>query len=263
MPLSGMPLTPIAGWVVAIRPAAVALALFVAPPLALAQIGAQQAQLAAEIFSDLLQSVENQQSEAEAPRLMESEVAVQFKMAFPAEAVADTIAAPQELAILSEMNARATRLTRAYLLVGIEGDSAQSVAGQQAAAQNFIAFLPEIGRLYDFRLKVAGRMAGGVAAITGEADGAQGKAKAGVEAISQSVAACLKATLAAVGDAKIDRNWRAARSGVMMQQTPHYAALFSGAEGQALADMALAAAIRETDKAIARNLTDFALGILR
>lgn len=202
------------------------------------------------------------------PRIADPEVELLFTRALPRAAIGATPAQSGEFALLAEVSAEAGRIAKAYILAGSQtGDFAALTPGQrERAGRNFLRFLPEIARLYDFRLKVAARLAEGaalyVAAMPAHAAEDPG-IRSGLAAIEAEVRAILVAVLSFVADDNIRDAWRFERMQLLAANAPRFAAFLGIKQSQAIADQALAAAIAEDDPAIGRLLKDFALAILR
>ena len=87
--------------------------------------------------------------------------------------------------------------------------------------------------------------------------------RAGFTAIESEVRAILASVLSLVADENIGDPWRQARMELLSRHVDEFAAFLDLKPSQELADLALAAAIRERNPQIGRLLKDFALAILR
>ena len=126
--------------------------------------------------------------------------------------------------------------------------------------------VPEIASAYDFRLRVAARLAAGAAEFRQWASQNANRDPAvldGLKAIETEVQAILAAALSLVADENIEDHWRLERMDLLSRNAPSYAAFLDTKPSQILADQALAAAIHEDNPAIGRLLKEFALAILR
>ncbi|MEC9343001.1 MAG: hypothetical protein VYD64_04055 [Pseudomonadota bacterium] len=200
------------------------------------------------------------------PRLSDPQTQALFDLALPKAAALGPPASAQEFALLAEMSAKAGLLARAYILAGTGSHGALTSEQRWRAGINFVHHLPEIVRLYDFRLQVTARLAAGAASFEAglsSASAADPAVRAGLAAIEVEVRAIRAAVLSLVGDENIEDAWRAGRMVLLARHAGDFAAFLDARPSQEIADQALAAALREQDPEIGRMLKDFALTILR
>ncbi len=235
---------------------------------ALAQLSERQVAEARIAARQLLESVSQAEGGGVTPVLSTPKIAMLFDRALPEGAMFGPPAPIGEFALISELAADAAAISRAYLLAGIKSDEAVELSRDEwkTAGRNFLEYLPEIARLYDFRLRASSRLAAG-AAQYGETATAGAKADSrideGIAAIERESTATLVMFLSCSSDASIDAKWRRERLQTLLSTTAQFAALLDLKQSQEIADLALAAAIRESDREAARMLKDFALAILR
>lgn len=243
-----------------------ALVLTCQPPTALAQISETMGVVANAAGDELIGAV--RADAGFAPRIADPEVALLFDRALPEAATVALPAAASEFALLVDVSAEAGRVARAYMLAGTDHGklSALGADEHELARRNFLRYLPEIARLYDFRLQVAARLAEGAALFAGQmSENARQDPgiRSGLRAIESEIRAILAAVLSAVADGNIDAGWRLERMHLLAASAPRFAAFLEIKPSQAIADQALAAAIAEDDPDVGRLLKDFALAILR
>ena len=134
------------------------------------------------------------------------------------------------------------------------------------AEHNFITYLPEIARIYDFRLQVSARLAAGAARYRSTMTpqtAASPAVRSGLAAIEAEVRANLAAVLSLVADHNIGDPWRLDRMALLSRHKTEFAVFLDTKPSQEIADQALAAAIAERNPRIGTLLKDFALAILR
>ncbi|GIL01990.1 MAG: hypothetical protein BroJett030_18890 [Alphaproteobacteria bacterium] len=203
------------------------------------------------------------------PRLDDSQTLRLFELALPQAAIAaDQPPGVGEFALLIEVSAAAGRIARAYILAGtgVSEPAGLTAEQHQQARRNFLAFLPELTRIYDFRLLACARLADGAAAFvaaTPPEAAQEPEVKAGLAAIEAEIGAVLAATISFVADPNIDRERRLARMRLLADNAARFARFFDLKQAEAIADQALAAAIAEKDAELADYLKDFALAMLR
>jgi len=200
------------------------------------------------------------------PRIANPGLSELFAAALPLAAMQGPPPTGAEIERLLEASRRAKSLAHDYLLVGIVDGNTRTPAGKDQAARNFIIYLPELARIYDFRIRVHARIAEGASTMRAtmpEALQNDPKIAQGFAVISDETRAMIDATLAAGADINIDLQWRVSRLSVLLGAAPAFASLFDVKAGQRIADRALALAIAEKDVPVALLLKNFALAILR
>ncbi len=247
-----------------IRAAAIALVLTTCPANAALLAGdAERSLRAVEELRDALADAETQSG---APRIANPELVQLFDAALPAAALDGAAPAGGEIELLLGASRRAQSLAQEYLLIGVGSEAIATQQGRERAARNFIVFLPEIARIYDFRVGVHARLSLGAASMhAAMAPGLREDPRIvrGFGVIVSETRSVIDATLAAGADVNIDPAWRIARLSVLLRAAPAFAALFDVKTGQAIADRALALAISENDATVALLMKNFALAILR
>jgi hypothetical protein len=243
-----------------------AVSLLGPPGPADAVLLAADAERAHDAVRELGDAVAQAEGRSSVPRVANPALADLFAAALPAAATTGPPPAGEEIERLIEASRRAKSLAHDYLLIGVPDGNAQAPDGKGQAARNFIIYLPELARIYDFRIRVHGRLAEGAAALRATMpDGLENDPNIarGFAVISDETRAVIDATLAASADVNIDPEWRISRLSVLLTAAPAFAALFDVKGGQRIADRALAMAIAEREVAIALLLKNFALAILR
>jgi hypothetical protein len=251
-----------------VRLAAILLAILLAGPSAAAGIDERAIGAARAAAADLRKAVALANAEGAAPRLSAARHAALFDAALPASAAEPGSAAPAEFPLLVELSRLSATLARAYVLVGVDAprESELTAEQRQRAARNLIQFLPELARLYDYRVAVTARLAQGAAdARDAMAPSVREDAAvaAGFAAIGREAQAAIETVLGAASDANIDPGWRIERMAALVRAASAYAALLDTRAGQTVADRALAHAIAETNAAMATLMKNFALAVLR
>ena len=242
--------------------------LFSPVPFACAQVSDTELRLAQVAGSEIANSILKSQSLAQMPRISDPGIAAQFAVMLPESAGKGDAPDIAELARLAELTEISGRIVRAYVLAGTGSNSNAGLneEGRQMAGRNFIAFLPEIATLYDYRVRIAARMSLGGAqlrnALSPErlADPAVGEA---LRAIDDTVSGVIVSVLGCSADDKIDERWRLERLTLLLSRVENFADLLDTAPSQEIADQALAAAISEQNSPLAAPFKDFALSILR
>lgn len=237
-----------------------AVAMFAAPA-ARAQVDQGRALAALEALRELLVAVEAAQSSELAPRLTDPDHRGNFDTALDESIAATGAERAAGLSLLFEMQREAGVLIRAYLLMGIKARSLSSDLSGEKAAQNFLVFLPEMARLYDFRVRLGAVISSSAAAM--ESVSGDNVVSSALAAISGEQEKVLLSAIAVASDPQIAPQWRGARVLVLKQASIGYTPLLGRKKSQELADRVLAAAIAEQDLAVASLMKDFALTLLR
>ncbi|MEZ5870970.1 MAG: hypothetical protein R3D32_03825 [Nitratireductor sp.] len=233
-----------------------------------AQVSDTELRLAQVAGSEIVDSILKSQSQAQMPRISDPGIAAQFAVMLPDSASRGDVPDIEEMARLAELTEISGKIVRAYVLAGTGSNSNAGLNedSRQMAGRNFIVFLPEIATLYDYRVRIASRMALGGAqlrnALSAErlAEPAVGEA---MRAIDETVSGVVVSVLGCSSDDKIDQRWRLERLTLLLSRVEDFAALLDTAASQEIADQALAAAISEQSSPLAAPFKDFALSILR
>lgn len=244
----------------AARTLALALALWAGQgAVATAQIDQGRALAAVEASREIAAAINAASDAKVAPRMGQGRFAELFEDAFDIGAGGGGAAGPGELALLWDMQREAGEILRAYLLAGASEAERLNPAAGGTAASNFLTFLPEIGRIYDFRAAMGVLIAQGCARLAQQ----DAKSAPAIEALAEEQARVLAATVVVAGDHQLDPVWRKARLDALAGKERAYSGLLGKKRAQEIADRALAAAIGEKDPAVAAALKDFALAMLR
>jgi len=201
------------------------------------------------------------------PRAGNPDVDSLFGLALPAEATQGPPPLADELWLLVTTSNSAGSMARAYLLAGLgRGNGALSPPEREQARRNLMAFLPELSRIYDFRLLACARLSEGAALLRTHASAERRGDPAfarGLAAIEAEVGAVVAAVLSLVADRNVDDARRLGRMRLLAASAPRLAQILELKPSQAIADEALAAVRTERNPDIARLLKQFALAILR
>jgi hypothetical protein len=226
-----------------------------------AQVDQGRALDALEAARELKAAVSAAPSPEAAPRLGDPKIAALFGEALDLSLVAQGIQQPAGIALLFDLQREAGTIIRAYLLAGIRAKSLASDLSGEQAARNFVAFLPELARLYDFRVEAGSAISAGAAMLPGETS--DPTVSSAVAAIAVEQEKILLSAIAVASDQQIDPAWRAERVAALGRSAGGYPRLLGKKKAQEVADRALAAAIEEGDANVAAGLKDFALAMLR
>jgi hypothetical protein len=240
------------------------LALLAGPATMFAQTNRLASGVAVAACGELIGAVKT--APEAPPRLSDSNTDGLFNLALPYAAANGPPAKPEEFAQLAELSAQAGALARAYILSGTGENGTLTPEQRQRAEHNFIAYLPEIVRVYDFRLQVAARLAAGAALFKARMPNEASDdpaVRAGLAAIETETRAIIAAVLSLVADRNIDDQWRFDRMRLLSSDVDDFSAFLDTEPSQELADQALAAAIAEHNPKIGQLLKNFALAILR
>lgn len=236
-----------------------AICLAAPPRAALAQVDQGRALAAIESARELARAINAAPEAAAAPRATDSANRDEFAAAVDPGAAGQGAQNAGELALLWDMQFESGELLRAYLLAGApETERLQPTPGGAVAA-NFLTFMPEIGRIYDFRMLVGARIAESAMRLL--AEGQIGEAA--VQALAAEQEKVLAATVTLAGDHQLDPQWRKERLSAAVGYEARFGRLLGRKRAQEVADRALAAAIGEKDETVAAALTTFALAMLR
>jgi hypothetical protein len=228
---------------------------------ALAQVDQGRALDALEAARELKALVAAAPSPEAAPRLGDPKIAELFGEAIDASLVGEGIQQPAGIALVFDLQREAGAIIRSYLLVGIKAKSLSSDLTGEQAARNFVAFLPELARLYDFRIEAGSAIAAAAAALPGETpDPAVSSAVAAIAFEQEKI---LLSAIAVASDQQIDPAWRAQRVEALVRSSKGYPRLLGKKQAQEVADRALAAVMEEQDDVVAAGLKEFALAMLR
>ena len=245
------------------------LVILTSPAVAIAQTD-KTVSVAVAACGELIDAVNA--SPTKPPRLSDPGTQKLFRLVLPEIAASGPPAGVGEFATLSELSLQAGRLARAYILAGTgvgEGTAESdplSPRQREWARGNFLTFLPEIAMAYDFRIRVAARLAAGAAEFNERAAQKANQdpaVRGGLKAIASEVETIIAAALSLVADDNIEDHWRLERMDLLSRNAPSYAAFLDTKPSQILADQALSAAIHENNPAIGKLLKEFALAILR
>lgn len=243
-----------------------ALALaFAASQPALAQLSGNVAVVAAAAADQIVGAV--MAAPTAPPRLDDPQARKLFDLALPGAATGDAPAHVEEFARQIEVSAAAGRIARAYLLAGIgKRGSGLDASQREMARRNFLTYLPELARIYDFRLLACARLADGatqflVSAPQGASE--QPGIRTGLVAIEAEISKVLAASISFVADRNIEERYRMARMQLLTGNAHRFSRFLDIKQSESIADQALAAAISERDSALAVHLKEFALAILR
>ena len=240
--------------------AVLALLIAATSPLS-AQVDQGRALASIEACRELKTLVSQAVSQEKAPRLADKDHARLFNAALDTTLAGSGPEQPEGMALLLDMQREAGALIRAYLLVGIEAKSLASDLSGEQAARNFLAFLPELAELYDFRIRVGSVVAQSAALLpSASPDPVVSQA---VAAIAQEQEKILLSAIAVASDPQIDPLWRAARLATLMANVEGFPRLLGKKKAQEVADRALVAAIDEKDNGVSAQFKDFALAMLR
>ncbi len=245
------------------RLAILVLAGIVLGPLqASAQVDQGKALAAIEAARDLLAEVEAAQTLDKVPRLSDPRLSETFAAALNDDVADGGAEVAAGLSLLFDMQRGAGALIRAYLLNGIKARSLSSDLSGEQAAHNFVAFQPELAKLFDFRVELGATIA--VSAVAMEETSPDSPVvSSALAAIAEEQEKVLRSVLAAASDPQLDPQWRGERVLVLKQSQSSFTKLLGKKKSQELADRALAAAIAERDDAVAALMKDFAIGLLR
>lgn len=226
---------------------------------ALAQVDQGRALAAVESARELVQAINAATAADAAPRAADPAHSDDFDAAVDPGAAGQGAQNAGELALLWDMQYEAGELLRAYLLAGApETERLQPTPGGAIAA-NFLTFMPEIGRIYDFRMLVGARIAESAIRLLA----ASQIGEAAVQALAAEQEKVLAATVTLAGDHQLDPQWRKERLSAAVGYEARFGRLLGRKRAQEIADRALAAAIGEKDETVAAALTSFALAMLR
>lgn len=232
------------------------------PTASLAQVDQGKALAAIEAARDLLADIEAAPTPQEVPRLSDPDTLRIFSTALDSSVASGGAEVAAGLSLLFDLQRSAGALIRAYLLNGIKARSLSSDLSGEQAARNFIAFQPELARLFDFRVQLGSVIA--VSAVAMEENSPSSPVvSSALAAIADEQEKVLRSVLAAASDPQIDPQWRSERVLVLKQTQPGFIRLLGKKKSQELADRALAAAIAERDNTVAALMKDFAIGLLR
>lgn len=243
------------GWIAG---AAFLAAVTVTP--ALAQVDQGRALSAIEAGRDIAQAI-SASDPAAAPRMASGEYKALFAEAMDLSLIGDGVQSPADIAVLIDLQKSAGAMVRAYLLLGIDSKSAASELSGGQAARNFVAFLPEMAALYDYRVRVGSAISQAAAKMP--AAKPDPKVSLAVAAIATEQEKVLLSALAVASDQQIEAQWRAGRVRTLLDSVSGFTALVGRKKAQEIADTALIAARAESDPAVALLLKDFALALLR
>ncbi|MFZ1813967.1 MAG: hypothetical protein WBO55_09855 [Rhizobiaceae bacterium] len=236
--------------------------------VALAQVADTEAGMSAEAAAELTRSVMQHGATGQVLRLSDLQGSQLFDALLPRGAVSHKPAELSELAILALLIEQSGDVAGRYILAGTGASDPKLLDKnmQAAASSNFIRYLPEIARIYDFRVGAAARLADGSerfrVSLSKEQLAEQAVAE-GLDAVGTTISSVLTAVLGSVADQNIDVAWRLERAIVLNENVAALASFLDIRRSQQIADMALAAAISEPEAALAGRLKDFALAILR
>lgn len=233
--------------------------------LALAQVDQGRALASVEAAREIARAVAASPSPGAAPRFDDPRYAELVDRALDAGVAGSDPANATGLALLHDMQRAAGTILRAYLLTGVPsaggGTLPDEAAGEQAA-RNFVAFQPEVGQLYDFRVRVGGQIAEGCVHLAAVASSDVTTALA-VAAVAEEQERILLSAISVAGDHDVDPEWRRQRLLALSESAADYAILFGRKKAQEIADRTLASAMVEQNPAVASALKDFALALLR
>jgi hypothetical protein len=238
-----------------------ALLLAVAVQPVAAQVDQGRALAAIEAGQDIEAALAGAGETGAAPRLSGGEYQKKFAEVLDLSIAGEGVQSAAGMALLMNLQRSAGDLVRAYLFFGIKGKSLKSEEDSQQAARNFVAFLPEMAALYDYRLRVGAVIAQGAAAMPGPTPDPM--VSTAVAAVASEQEKVLNSALAVASDLQLDARWRAARVQALLETTPGYTALLGRKKAQQIADKALVAARAETDAEVALLLKNYALALLR
>lgn len=233
--------------------------------LAVAQVDQGRALASVEAAREIARAVAASPTPDEAPRLDNPRYSELFDRALDAGVSGSDPADATGLGLLHDMQRAAGSILRAYLLAGVPSPGQNALRDEAAgdqAARNFVAFQPEVGELYDFRVRIGGNIAEGCVHLAATASSDVPTALA-VAAVAEEQERILLSAISVAGDNDIDPQWRKQRLAVLSESVGDYAVLFGRKKAQEIADRALASAMVEQDPAVALALKDFALALLR
>jgi hypothetical protein len=228
---------------------------------ALAQVDQGRVLDAIEAARELKTAVAAAKTPETAPRLGDPKISELFGEALDASLVAEGIQQTAGIALIFDLQRQAGAIIRSYLLVGIKAKSLSSDLTGEQAARNFVAFLPELARLYDFRVQAGSAIAAATATLPGETP--DPTVSSAVAAIAFEQEKILMSAIAVASDQQIDPAWRAQRVAALVAASQGYPRLLGKKQAQEVADRALAAVMEEQDDAVAAGLKEFALAMLR
>jgi hypothetical protein len=226
-----------------------------------AQVDQGRALAAIEACQDLGEALAKAQSPQSAPRVTGGDYSDEFAKALDTSFAGEGPQSPAGMAMLIDLQREAGALVRAYLLLGIKANALSSDLSGEQAARNFLAFLPEMAALYDYRIRVGSLISQSAAALPGPV--ADPRISVAVAAIAMEQEKVLLSAIAVSSDQQIDPEWRAQRMMVLSEAVPGFTELLGRKKAQEIADTALVAARAEQDPRVALQLKDFALALLR
>lgn len=211
------------------------------------------------VAAKLVEDVSSAQDEV--PRLSNPEIAYMFSVAFGPKIVTNGPIETEDIEAIAELQAHATRLVRAYLLLGTEDGTQSDPEGAESdrkIGDNMLEYLDEIAFAYDFSLLAGAQIA------EFAAGGRSGDPDSGLLApIAKTQMRIITSVLASSTDPAIEVSWRSERLSVMTATAAAFARLLTENDARTIADRALAAARTEEDEKIASGLNKFALQILQ
>lgn len=229
-----------------------------------AQIDAQKAQAALAAGDKLLAAIRSANAQFPVPRLADPSAGSLYRRAFDSSLSGPLAPAPAELLVLKELQDLSSAIIQALLLDGAQGSGGELGPAMTArAAENFLVFLPELGRAYDYRLLTGALIAEGAVAAMPKLPRADDRLGAAIAVLADDQAAVLGSVIASCADRNIDAGWRRDRLRLMNLTVAYFAALLDKKTAQGLADRALAAAIAAEDRGVAAAFKQFALALLR
>jgi hypothetical protein len=220
-------------------------------------------------FLQLMLMVDAAQEIQEIPRLDNRKFDKTFSLAFDFDKLQTPAPGVEDLAYLVDLQQHSHNLVRAFLSTGTRMHQSQAASGKQEyreAGENFIEFLPEIAKAYDFNATIGAKIADIVMQVASEAEHAgtnNDTVNSALAVIAAQQVRIIQIIIGCVSDSRIDSSWRVERLRHLNQLVENYAALFSHSDSMAIADQALAAAINEEDQELAHTLKQFALTVVR
>lgn len=229
-----------------------------------AQIDAQKAQAALAAGDKLLAAIRSANEEFPVPRLSDPAFARLYRLAFDSSLSGPLAPEPAELLVLKELQDLSSAIIQALLLDGAQGGEGELGPALAArAGENFLRYLPELGRAYDFRLLTGALIAEGAVAAKPSLPQANDRLAAAITVLADDQAAVLGSVIASCADANIDAAWRRDRLRLLNLTVAYFSALLDRKRAQNFADRALAAAIDAEDRDVAAAFKQFALALLR
>ena len=206
-----------------------------------------------------------QADDEQIPRISDPAIALAFTKAFDLDMIADQHPSAEDLATLSSLQRQAGELAKAYISVSVEADHDRQTVLERSAG-NFLEFLPELGVVYDFELATGARICAitaGIARRVGAIGDEAPDLESSIATIETIQFQLLEQIIGFASDPHIQREWRFERLLLLNSLADQYAMLLTAKAARSIADLALAAAIAESDAQIAETMQQFAFAILR